>query len=43
VLILHHALRHGIRVLEQTIGKSRLSVIDVSDDAEIACEFDRHG
>jgi len=41
-LILLFALVNGPRALEQTVGQRRLSVIDMCDDAKIACELDGH-
>ena len=37
-----HALRHRIRVLQQAIRKSGLSMIDVSDDTKISRIFFVH-
>jgi hypothetical protein len=35
-LLLHLALLDRLRVLEQAVGKGRLAVVDVRDDAEVA-------
>ena len=34
-LLLHLALLDGLRMLEQAVGKGRLAVVDVRDDAEV--------
>ncbi len=34
----HDALRHRVRVLQQPVGERGLPVVNVGDDAEIACE-----
>src|SRR5947209_6392664 len=42
-LVLPFALLDCAGALEQSIGKRRLSVIDMRDDAEIARQLDGHG
>ena len=41
-LVLHVAQRHGPGRLEQPVGKRRLAVIDVRDDAEVADPVKTH-
>jgi hypothetical protein len=42
MLVGHLAFGDRARVFEQAVGQGRLSVIDVRDDAEIACELGGH-
>ena len=42
MLSLRLALRDGLGGLEEAVGEGRLSVIDVSDDGEVAGEFSGH-
>ena len=41
-LILHVTLRNGSRAVQQPVGQSRLSVVDVGNDAEVPDSFDFH-
>lgn len=36
-------VRNGIRLFQQPVGKGGLSVVDVSDNGEIASQFNGHG
>jgi hypothetical protein len=42
-LLLHLALLDGLRMLEQAVGKRRLAVVDVRDDAEVTDVVEGHG